>query len=209
MKEKKNRCIGITNNKSICNRIIYNNNIYCPIHKNKYKKKNSLNSMKSIIKREIIKTISHKSKEVLTDEELIHIHNAKILLTNSFTRCYICNSNNKKCLTIDHIIPLINIENNEYGKDNDANIILCCQKCNMNKSNNGMEYVINEIKKYNKNKKELYEKITAIKLIYNYKEKLLLKKLFIHNFSLFFINNVLKFYQKFICKYMRLCNFYI
>lgn len=79
----------------------------------------------------------------------------------------------------------------------------------MNKSNNGMGYVINEIKKYNKNKKELYKKITAIKLIYNYKEKLLIKKLFIHNFSLFFINNVLKFYQKFICKYMRLCNFYI
>lgn len=208
MKENKNKCIGITNNKNICNRVIHNNNIYCSIHKNKYKKKNSLNSMKSIIKREIIKTISHKSVEVLTDEELLHIHKAKIVLTNSFTRCYICNNNNKKCLTIDHIVPLINTENNEYGKDNDANIILCCQKCNMSKSNNGMEYVINEIKKYNKNKEELYKKIIAIKLIYNYKEKLLLKKLFIHNFSLFFINNMLNFYQKFICKYMRISNIY-
>jgi len=162
--------------------------------------------MKSIIKREIIKTISHKSSEVLTNEELLHIHKAKIVLTNSFTKCYICNNNNKRNLTIDHIVPLINTEKNEYGKDNDANMILCCRKCNMNKSNNGMEYVINEIKKYNKNKTILYRKIIAIKLIYNYKDKLLLKKLFIHNFSLFFINNMLSLYQKFVCKYMLLCN---
>ncbi len=192
MKVKQNRCIGITKNKKICNRIIYGDNIYCKSHK--HKKKNNLNSIKSIIKREIVKTISHNSKELLTNTEQILIHKAKSYLTNSFTKCYICGSD--KLLTIDHIIPLINTEKNEYGKDNDANKIICCNICNRKKSNKGINHIKNELKIYNKNKKELYNKIIAINTIYLLKDKLILKKIYLYNLSSYILNNMLNIFQK-------------
>jgi 5-methylcytosine-specific restriction endonuclease McrA len=197
------KCIGITKKKNICNRKVLHNNIYCSIHKNKYKRKNTLNSIKPIIKREIIKLISHKSREELTNDEILQIHNAKDILTSSFTKCYICDNNNKKCLTIDHIIPIVNIDNNEYGKDIDSNMILCCSKCNLRKSNKGLEYVIEELTTKIQDKNKLKKKIAAINSIYKYKNKLLLKKIFIHYLSFILMDNILNIYNKFISKYMK------
>ena len=194
------KCIGLTRNKNICKKTTVCNNIYCNIHKNKYKKKNTLNSIKPIIKREIIKTISHKSKELLSNKEILHIHNLKLSLTNDFKECYICNQT--KNLTIDHIIPIVNEDDSEFGRDNDSNSIICCLKCNMNKSNKGLEFVLEELKVHNKNK-ILNQKIHLIKEIYKYKNKLLIKKKFIHNFSFYMVNNIFSFYNTFISKYMR------
>jgi 5-methylcytosine-specific restriction endonuclease McrA len=203
MKIISHKCIGLTNTKKICNRKILYNHVYCSIHKTKLYK-NSLNSVKPILKRELIKTISHKTKEILTNKELLYIHKAKVILTSSFTRCYICD--NTHSLTIDHIIPIINKENNEYGKDNNANTILCCSKCNQYKSNKGLEHVIQELKKHTKNKLLLYRKICAIKTIYSFRPKLILKKKFIHSFSVFFVNNILNLLHKFISKYIEYCD---
>ena len=137
------KCIGLCKNK-LCNKTIPDNKIYCKIH-TKQKRNNLLSNKKSNVKYEIIKLLSYSLSHNLLDSELLDIYKQKNILTNNFTVCYICNKPPKQS-TIDHIIPIMNQQQSEYGRDIDANKILCCKKCNTLKQNYGIDYIISRIK---------------------------------------------------------------
>lgn len=182
------KCIGLCKNK-LCNKTIPDNKIYCNIH-NKPKRNNLLSNKKSNVKYEIIKLLSYSLSHDLLDVELLDISKQKNILTNNFTVCYICN-NPPVQSSIDHIIPIMNQQHSEYGRDIDANKILCCKKCNTLKQNYGLEYIISRIKYYTNDLDLQQQKISAIKTIFTYKSKLILPKNidFIYN-NLFDIINL-------------------
>lgn len=196
MKWDTNKCIAITNNKNICKKQTISGKLYCPIHDKKYINKNNVYIIKNIIKRELIKNISRKMPLELTKKEILSIHKNKMILSKNYTRCYICDNENKNNFTFDHIIPIVNKSTDNdcnYGLDNDVNLIVCCYKCNCDKSNKGLDYIISKITEFTTNKIRLNNKIKAIKKIYKYKPKLILNskyKYILNKISFEFIDNI-------------------